>query len=142
MEEYIFVCIGTNKLLTDSFGPRVGEKLEYNFRKYKNVTVYGTMKSPVHLKNAPNLSKYLNQFDNKQIILIDSAIGKKEYIGKSFVNMGGIKIGSAYGSGFYFPANVSIKTVIGTKNYLPDWNIEKIDILAKEVADYITEYNF
>ncbi len=142
MQEYIFVCIGTNKLLVDSFGPRVGEKLEYNFRKYSNIKVYGTMNLPVHLKNAPILSNYLNKFNNKQIILIDSALGKKEHIGKSFVNLGGIKIGNAYGSGFYFPASINIKTVIGTKNYLPNWNVNQIDNLAENVVNSVIDYQF
>ncbi len=142
MQEYIFVCIGTNRILSDSFGPRVGEKLEYNFREYSNIKVYGTMRLPVHLKNAPILSDYLNKFNNKQIILIDSAIGEKELIGESFVNLGGIKIGNAYGSGFYFPASLNIKTVIGTKNYLPNWNVKQIDDLAEKVVKSVIHYQF
>ena len=142
MEKYIFVCIGTNKLLADSLGPRIGEKLEYNLKKYSNIKVYGTMKSPVHLKNAEVLSRKLGDINNKQIILIDSAFGKEEHIGKSFVNLGGIKIGNAYGSGFYFPANLNIKTVIGTKNYLPNWNIKEINELAENVVANVIAYQF
>ena len=48
VKEYIFVCIGTNKILTDSFGPRVGEKLENKLKKYSNIKIYGTMKFPIH----------------------------------------------------------------------------------------------
>ncbi len=142
MEEYIFVCIGTNKILTDSFGPRVGQKLKSKLQTYSNVKIYGTMEFPVHLKNAQILSRHLKKYNNNQIILIDSAFGKREHIGKSFVTLGGIKIGNAYGSGFYFPASLNIKTVIGAQNYLPNWNIQKIDMLAEKVSNYIKDYNF
>ena len=135
--ENIFVCIGTNKILTDSFGPRVGEKLQYIFKENPNIKVYGTMTSPIHLKNAPKLSYYLNQTNKNQIILIDSAFGKQEYIGKSFINLGGMKIGNAYGTGFYFPASINIKTVVAAENYLPNWNVEKMDILAQNFSNNI-----
>ena len=142
VKEYIFVCIGTNKILTDSFGPRVGEKLENKLKKYSNIKIYGTMKFPIHLKNAPILCQHLKKYSKNKIILIDSAFGRQEHIGKSFVTLGGTKIGNAYGNGFYFPASLNIKTVIGTKSYLPSWNIEKIDILAEKVADHIGNYKF
>ena len=52
MENYVFVCIGSNKIIYDSLGPRVGDKLEQNFNKNKNIEIFGTMKNPVHFKNA------------------------------------------------------------------------------------------
>ena len=49
---YTFVCIGTNKIVPDSFGPRVGNKLKQVFYSSPEISVYGTMQSTVHLKNA------------------------------------------------------------------------------------------
>ena len=65
---YTFVCIGTNKIVPDSFGPRVGDKLKQVFYSSPEISVYGTMQNPVHLKNA---TYFLEELENKkQIILI------------------------------------------------------------------------
>lgn len=73
--DYTFVCIGTNRIISDSFGPRVGKKLKQVFYKNENINVYGTMENPIHLKN---VEYFLKKIENKnQIILIDSAIGRR-----------------------------------------------------------------
>ncbi len=143
MENIIFICIGTDKLLTDSFGPRVGERLKQNFKENNNIKIFGTLKEPIHLKNAPILYRKLKNNKN-QIILIDSAFGNRKYIGGSFINLGGMKIGNAYGKGFYFPATMNIKTVVASKNYIPNWTIKQIDFLAENVAEKVTKgfFNF
>ena len=58
---YTFVCIGTNKIIADSFGPRVGNKLEQAFYSSPEISVYGTMKSPIHLKNATYFLKKMEK---------------------------------------------------------------------------------
>ena len=60
---YTFVCIGTNKIVPDSFGPRVGDKLKQVFYSSPEISVYGTMQSPVHLKNA---TYFLEKLENKK----------------------------------------------------------------------------
>ncbi len=114
MEDYVFVCIGTNKLIEDSFGPRVGDVLEDNFLNYPQIKVLGTMKTPIHFQNAPIFLDYL-QTKKGKIILIDSALGSIEDIGKTYMNLGGTQIGKAFGKSLYFPAYLSIKTVVGLK---------------------------
>lgn len=136
MVEYVFVCIGTNKLIADSFGPRVGEKLQIALEGYPKIQVFGTMKEPVHLKNAKDVLARLNE--NKPIILVDSAFGNKEAIGATYMNTGGVEIGKAYGKSFYFPAHINIKTVIANQISMPNWNIRQIDLLAQKVASQIT----
>lgn len=113
MENYVFVCIGTNKLIEDSFGPRVGDILEKQFEKNKHIKILGTMNSPIHFQNAPIFLDYLKQEGSKTII-IDSALGEENLIGNSYLNRGGIEIGKAFGKSFYFPAQWNIKTIVGT----------------------------
>lgn len=137
---YIFVCIGTNKIVPDSFGPRVGNKLNQAFYLCPEISVYGTMQNPVHLKNVTQLLKKLK--DKNQIILIDSAIGKREEIGNTYVNRGGIEIGKAFNQSIYFPANINIKTVIGAKEYIPNYSVSQIENLANEVASKIIKIVF
>lgn len=137
---YTFVCIGTNKIVSDSFGPRVGNKLRQVFYSSQEISVYGTMQNPVHLKNA---TRFLEELENKnQIILIDSAIGKREEIGNTYVNRGGMEIGKAFNKSIYFPANINIKTVIGAKEYMPNYSVNQIENLANEVASKIIKIVF
>ena len=137
---YTFVCIGTNKIVSDSFGPRVGDKLKQVFYSSTGINVYGTMKNPVHLKNA---IYFLKELENKnQIILIDSAIGKRKEIGNTYVNRGGMEIGKAFNQSLFFPANINIKTVIGAKEYIPHYSVSQIENLANEVASKIIKIVF
>lgn len=138
MGEYVFVCIGTNKLVADSFGPRVGQRLQANFGNFSKVQVFGTMQNPIHFKNAKILANRLKNENKKQIILVDSCFSRKEEIGSTFANLGGVEIGKAYGKSFYFPAHINIKTVIGNQTKIPNWNISQIDDLAQRVANQIT----
>lgn len=138
--DYTFVCIGTNRIISDSFGPRVGKKLKQVFYKNENINVYGTMENPIHLKN---VEYFLKKMENKnQIILIDSAIGRKEDIGNTYVNRGGMEIGKAFNHSIYIPANINIKTVIGAKEYMPNYSIYQIEQIANEVAYKIVQIVF
>ncbi|MCI9178318.1 MAG: DUF1256 domain-containing protein [Clostridia bacterium] len=136
MQEFTFVCIGTNKLVADSLGPRVGEELEKRFKEKSNIQIFGTMKEPIHFKNA----KYLvGTIEEEKTILIDSAISQKAKIGDSYINIGGIELGKALGKSFYFPAMMNIKTIIGTKDNMPNWSIKQIEQLAQKVARQVTK---
>lgn len=138
--DYTFVCIGTNRIISDSFGPRVGKKLKQVFYKNENINVYGTIENPIHLKN---VEYFLKKIENKnQIILIDSAIGRKEDIGNTYVNRGGMEIGKAFNHSIYIPANINIKTVIGAKEYMPNYSIYQIEQIANEVAYKIVQIVF
>ena len=138
--DYTFVCIGTNRIISDSFGPRVGKKLKQVFYKNENINVYGTMENPIHLKNVED---FLKKMENKnQIILIDSAIGRKEDIGNTYVNRGGMEIGKAFNHSIYIPANINIKTVIGAKEYMPNYSIYQIEQIANKVAYKIVQIVF
>lgn len=137
MEEYIFVCIGTNQLIGDSFGPRVGEMLKERFKTMSKVKVLGTMQCPIHFQNAPIFMDYLKT-EKSKLIVIDSALGEEEQIGNTYMNRGGIEIGKAFGKRLYFPAHWNIKTVIGKKEEILK-NRNKINQLAQRLANQIVE---
>ena len=140
----IFVCIGTNGIKGDSFGPRVGDNLKSKFQNIPNIEVYGTVEEPVHFLNA---QKYLQIINNKNActIAIDSAFASYQNIGDTYVNWGGMEIGKAFQKELYFPANMNIKTVIAekTKNEKENFNgimqckNEKIENLSFQVAEGI-----
>ena len=137
MKNYVFVCIGTNLVTEDSFGPRVGDMLKEYFTNNSNVRVFGTMKSPVHFLNAPIFLDYLKEEQDK-LILIDSALGEVEQIGTTYFQRGGIEIGKAFGKCLYFPAKWNIKTVVGAKNY-NNYETNYINYLAYDLVHKITE---
>ena len=139
MTNYLFVCIGTNKIISDSFGPRVGEKLKIKLYQYPTIRIFGTMENPIHFQNAKTFLDKLNLKKQEKIIIIDSALGKEKNIGNSYVNFGGIELGKAFGKSFYFPAYMNIKTVIGNEYSFLQWNVQQIDLLAEKVANKITQ---
>lgn len=139
MSGYVFVCVGTNRLIVDSFGPRVGNFLSSYFQKEANITVFGTMKAPVHFQNAFKFINKLKDYSNRKIVLIDSAFGNEQRIGNTYVGLGGIEIGKAFGKSMYFPADANIKTVVANKNKVPKWNESQIESLANQVANEIVK---
>lgn len=48
--EFIILCIGTDRSTGDALGPLVGHKLINSISKYNNVYLYGTLDDPVHAK--------------------------------------------------------------------------------------------
>ena len=80
--DYTFVCIGTNRIISDSFGPRVGKKLKQVFYKNENINVYGTMENPIHLKN---VEYFLKKIENKKYEI--SKARAKELKAKGYVDI-------------------------------------------------------
>ncbi len=140
MEKYIFVCIGTNQLVGDSFGPRVGEILEKKFKTSSKVKVLGTMKCPIHFQNAPIFIDYLKTEDSK-LIVIDSALGEEEQIGSTCMNRGGIEIGKAFEKSLYFPAHWNIKTIVDKKikQLQSEKSVYQMNQMAQKLANQIIE---
>ena len=77
MANYLFVCIGTNKIISDSFGPRVGEKLKTKLYQYPSIRIFGTMENPIHFQNAKTFLQQLDLTKQEKIIILDSALGKE-----------------------------------------------------------------
>ena len=84
--ELTFLCVGTDRITGDCFGPLVGSKLIEKLKQcnYSNVNVYGSLEQNLSYENINNIIKNIN---NKSIIIvIDAALSKKENIGKIFVS--------------------------------------------------------
>ncbi len=81
----IFLCIGTDRVTGDSFGPLVGHKLKEQLgQKYKNILVIGNLKEPLCSTNYLEKLKLVHQMaSNPYIIAIDSAFSRQEEIRKN-----------------------------------------------------------
>ncbi len=60
--EVTFLCVGTDRITGDCFGPLVGSKLiellkEYN---YSNVNIYGTLEQNLNYENINRIIKHIN----------------------------------------------------------------------------------
>lgn len=91
--ELVVFCIGTDRSTGDALGPIVGSNLE---RLYpNNVSIYGTLDSPVHAVNLQETIDYVKKnHANPLIIAIDACLGQLNSVGKISVAHGPIKPGA------------------------------------------------
>lgn len=110
----VILCIGTNKLIGDTIGPVVGQKLTRVLSQNNNVKIYGNIKKTLNLKNAKQVLEEITcRYPEAFIITIDAALGPKETIETIYINSGKIKIGEALGHNIEYISNVNIKAIVG-----------------------------
>ena len=79
--DLIFICIGTNKIVGDSFGPIIGEILKRNVND-RRIKVIGDLINNINAKNIKNI-KY--NCANPYVISIDSALSDTIEPGNVFI---------------------------------------------------------
>lgn len=126
--DYIFLCVGSDKIIGDSYGPLVGEKLKENFKNmYNNIKVYGTLEEPI---SAVNLEKKVREiyktYQHPCIIAIDSAFGREDKIGTIFVTDTKMQCGKATGKNIIKVGDISIKGIIAKDLKMPKYNFSSL----------------
>lgn len=143
--DYIFLCVGTNKIIGDSFGPLVGENLlKLKIQKINNIHVLGNKKELVTYVNIEEkLNIIKTKYLNPCIIAIDSALGKTENIGKLVVLNKSMKLGEGIGRKEKNIGNISIKAIVNEKREIEKQNYNMLEStpekLIRELA-VITSY--
>ena len=94
MKNLVFLCIGTTKIIGDSVGPKVGDKL-----KDLNVDDYAKMIKQRHKDDT--------------VVVIDSALGKIGDVGTIKVTRNGIKPGGAFDKDKQRIGDIGILAVVG-----------------------------
>lgn len=138
-EEMAFICIGSNEIIGDSIGPRIGSFLKQNTK----LQVYGDMKN--NLSKEEEIKNISNKLKNKFIVAIDSALSNYDDIGEIYVTNKSLKIAEGINIDKGNIGNLSIKIVVAEnmndiyKNIfnLKNTDIEFIDKLAFIVANGI-----
>ena len=123
--DIVFLCIGTDRMTGDAFGPIVGSKLQEKLEKYNisNINVYGTLGKNVCYTNIGETLKIINdRHPNSCVIAIDSALGEKEDIGKIIINKEQIHIGKGLGKNKIELGDISIKAIVGKNSKIPNHN--------------------
>lgn len=124
--DLIFICIGTNKIVGDSFGPIIGEILKRNVKDRK-IKVIGDLTNNINSKNIKNI-KY--NCDNPYVISIDSALSDTIEPGNVFIIKKGLVPGSALNKKAIAIGNIAIKGIVAKdeksliKNY---YNLKNAD---------------
>ncbi|SEW38589.1 spore protease YyaC [[Clostridium] fimetarium] len=90
--QVIVLCIGSDRSTGDSLGPLIGYKLIKS--GLTNVTIYGSLKNPVHATNLnATIDEIYNLYNNPYVIAIDASLGKKDHIGCITLGTGALKPG-------------------------------------------------
>lgn len=82
----IFLCIGTQRIIGDAFGPLVGTRLNNCLKNANRLNVIGTLENSVSLCNINEIMRNIEKtYTNPFIIAIDAALSTTDNIGKILV---------------------------------------------------------
>lgn len=142
----VFLCIGTNMIVGDAFGPVVGSILKKYFNKSGEIQVLGDIEDVV---TYTNISEKFNpsNFNNKLIVVIDSALSSKANIGKVFIQNRGLRYAECLKKNSKIIGDISIKAVVGENsnnriinfNNLQNVSLERIHDMCNIVSNGIIE---
>ncbi|MEN6349849.1 MAG: spore protease YyaC [Syntrophomonas sp.] len=109
----LFLCIGSERHLLDSFGPLTGTLLE---EKAPHILVCGTLDNPLH---ARNLSREMllikSQCPGKIQIAIDASAGEEKELGMIKIKEGSLLPGKAFAKRLPPIGDYSIIGMLGTR---------------------------
>lgn len=117
MNNILFLCIGDSNIIGDSLGPLIGSFIQKNKNAIKtntNIEVIGTMKSPVGYKTINNIIS--DTQNNTFIIIIDSALGSENNVGKIVIDESNLCAGKGVNKGKYLNGDITIRGIVG-KNH-------------------------
>lgn len=142
----LFLCIGTDRVTGDSFGPLVGYKLKCLFAEASRINVLGDLESPVNATNITEVANQIRQnYTNPFIIAVDSALSSPQNIGSIVVKEGGINLGTGLNKKCIHVGNMSIqgivaqnmRTALQNLNMLQNTSLNLVMNLADIVASGI-----
>ena len=140
-ESTIYMCIGTEKVFSDSLGPRVGTLLNENLARA--VFVYGLCEQNITAENllySYNFIKALHP--NSKIVVVDAGVGATEQIGKVQICDGGIAPGAATNKNLPSIGDVGSIGIVAEKGMSDFYSLNSskdqlVGCVAKFIADAI-----
>ena len=113
ISKLIFLCLGTDKIIGDSFGPLVGYKLKKFFDGNENIEVIGDLENIVSLSNVERIIENINStYEIPFIIAIDSALSNRIKIGNIIVSNSKMNVAGIFENKRIYVGDVSIKGVV------------------------------
>ena len=135
----VFVCIGTDKVYSDSLGPKVGSLL--NNQMSKPVFVYGLCDRNITAENLVYCLDFIKQMHpDSQTVVVDAAVGSVEQIGKVQISDGGIVPGAATNKNLPTVGDVSIVGIVADKGMSDFYTMNSAkERLVNRVAQFIVK---
>lgn len=126
--DYIFLCVGSDKITGDAYGPIVGENLKKAFKNfYNNIKIVGTLENPV---SGINLEKEVKKiyitYENPCIIAIDAALSTEQNIGKIVVTNQKMQFGNGINKKILEAGEISIKGIVAKDYKMPRYNFNEL----------------
>lgn len=133
----VFMCIGTEKVFSDSLGPRVGSMLNKSMNC--PYVVYGLCSQNITAENLIYCHKFIKAMHpNSQIVVVDAAVGTKGQIGKIQISDGGIIPGAATNKNLPEVGDVSIVGIVADKGMQDFYTLNSTkERLVNRVAEFI-----
>lgn len=126
--DYLFLCVGSDKITGDCYGPLVGQKLKEGFKDtFKNIHVYGTLDEPISAINLEQaVNKIYKTYQNPCIIAIDSALGAQDNIGEILVTDKKMQCGKGTNKKLISIGDISIKGIVAKDYKIPKYNFSSL----------------
>lgn len=143
MKNLVFLCIGTTKIIGDSVGPKVGDKLK---QRGVDAYVYGNTLRQVTAVNVDDYARMIKtRHASDLVVVIDSALGKTSDIGSVRITKNGIKPGGAFDRGKERVGDIGILAVVGDADAdrmleLKNRDVSFIDNLVDKVVEFANGY--
>lgn len=134
----LFLCLGSNKIVSDSLGALTGELLKNYY--HIDATVIGDMHRPIISKNLePTLQHIKEKYYNHTIIVIDSTIGRLDDMYRMKLNNFGLQVSCLQNQKFLGDISISSVTYVKGINGLLLLNSEEKKYIFK-IANYIAHH--
>lgn len=137
IRQVVVVCIGTENVVADSLGPRVGSLLNENLPL--PMFVYGMQGANIHAKNLSQAVSVIKRLHpNAPLLVVDAAVGTDNQVGKVQLTMGGITPGAATNKQLQSVGDVSIVGIVGNKDMADFYenSVEKA-LLVERLSQFI-----
>ncbi len=126
ISKIIFLCIGTDKITGDAFGPLVGYKLKNLFYGEEKIEVIGDLENTVTLINIiKTMERIKRSYENPFLIAIDAAISNRIDIGRVIVSNSKMNVGGNLSRKIYI-GDISIKGIVSRNLKNPRCNFKAL----------------
>lgn len=135
----VYMCIGTDKVFSDSLGPRVGTLL--NLQMNSPLFVYGMCDQNITAENLSESYKFIRSMHpDSKIVVVDAGVGEQSQLGKVQLCDGGILPGAATNKNLPQIGDVGIVGIVAERGMADFYTLNSTkDKLVGEVAQFIAD---
>ena len=141
ISKLVFLCVGTNRVIGDCFGPLVGYKLKNFFKGERNIEIIGDIENTICLQNICDVVREIQE--DSFVIAIDAALSNKNDIGKIVVSKEKMNIGSGLNKKSIYIGDISIKGIVSKDFKKPQYNFKMLQNtslgLIMNMADCVSQ---